>query len=413
MKRMAENPFKTHFGKQIQKLFRRKPALGSLPESTLSLSALPPLEVILKRIENIPKDSLRFFLPSPLEDEGLLLGREEEMNRLEKALKNWEEGHPASVALVGPQGAGKTSLVNCFLGRHPGDWRILRGSLETRIIGEDLVLAFFNRLFLLDPPAADIRTLIDRVLDGEPRIVVVESAHNILLRILGGRRAAELFLYVVLATRPRHFWLLTCRQLPWNSMDRIFQISRFFSHLVPVKPLPEDTLQDALSLRIEGSGLKPFFFDSEEESLRDPKPGEDRNGEKRQAFFKRVFSNTGRNLYAALYFMLLGCRHEADSLSILFWPPERLDVGFLKEMDHLTLLSLAEMAGHGALTVSEHEGIFRTDGVRSRTVFEYLEQAGLIVPDPFGGDGHERSFEISPVIHDHVTAVLEQLNLLY
>ncbi len=414
MDKMDEGFLKNLLGKKIRNLFRRKPSLESPHESTLSFSSLPPLNVVLERNENIPKDILSFFLPYPLEDMDLLLGRNEELDRLEKALKTWEEGRPASIALVGLQGSGKTSLVNCFLGKRPGDWRVLRANLVERLTTGKSILEFFNGLFALNPPVSDAAALIDQLEKAEPRIIVLEGVHNVFLRVLGGRKAAELFFHVILATRSRHLWLLTFRRLPWINMDRIFHVSRFFSHVVPVEALSEDILRDALNLRIEETGLKPLFFLSEEETVKDPGVGEEPKGEKQQAFFKSIFSNTGRNLYAALYFLLLCCRREADSLSILFWPPERLEVGFIKEMDRLPLLSLAEMAGHGALTVGEHERIFRMDGVRSGTVFNYLEQAGLISPVPFEGDGHsEKPFEISPVVHHHVEAVLEQLNLLY
>ncbi|MBN2720415.1 MAG: ATP-binding protein [Proteobacteria bacterium] len=397
----------------IKIFLKRGPESESPQEGTLSLDTLPSLEEILKGPDALPPDCLRFFLPAPLEDEGLLLGRESEMERLKAALKAWEGGRPEAVALVGPQGAGKTSLANCLLGHYPGDWRILRSVIRKRLSTEESVLGFFNGLFDLDPPAADAGTLMERLVKAEPRIVLVESGHNALLRVLGSQKAAELFFYILLGTRGRHFWLLTFRDLAWGNMDRQLGIARCFSQVVRVEPLSEDTLQDALNLRIAGSGLKPFFYTSQEKSIQARKGPEEDNREGEQAFFKGVLANTGRNLFAALYFLLLCSRYDAQTSSMVLWAPEHLDLSFVKGMEKFILLSLAEIAGHGSLTRTEHERIFRTDGLRTGMIFGFLELAGLVGAVPGEHEESERPFEISPIVHHAVTTALEKINMIY
>jgi len=87
----------------------------------LKLSALFSLKQALARPESLPERYWRFFLPALLQDEGLLIGREDELDRLDKVFKRWQEGHPTSVALIGPQGCGKSTRIidwaedGCFL----------------------------------------------------------------------------------------------------------------------------------------------------------------------------------------------------------------------------------------------------------------------------------------------------------
>ncbi len=100
------------------------------------------------------------------------------------------------------------------------------------------VVEFFCQFFQIDPPIDDVEELIRRLMEVEPRIVILEGAHNILLRVIGARKAAETFLYVILRTRRRHFWLLACRRLPWNNMERHIGASRYFSHVLPIDLLP-------------------------------------------------------------------------------------------------------------------------------------------------------------------------------
>lgn len=172
-------------------------------------------------------------------------------------------------------------------------------------------------------------------------------------------------------------------------------------------------MRDALNLRLTKCGLQVSFCRSKKESERQRQPEADEREGRDDAFFSAVFANSGPNFYAALYYLLLCSRYEASTQSLLLWPPDHLDMGFIKEMDHLHLLTLAELAGHGVLSVKEHEQIFRTNAFQSSMVFEYLEQLKLVEPIINEKRDGEKAYDLSPVIHHAVTSALEQLNLLY
>jgi hypothetical protein len=248
----------------------------------------------------------------------------------------------------------------------------------------------------------------------EPGIVVIEHAHNLLLRVIGGRKAIDAFLYTLLCTRQRHLWVVSCRLFPWRNMDRHVQASQYFSHLIAIDPLPEGGLRDALALRLEKSGLKVIFCRHEEdiegkagrESVEAQEGGED--------FYQALYSNSGGNVHAALYFLLLCSRYEADTGCFYLWPPHPLDVAFVKEMNRLHQLSLVELVAHGVLSPGEHARIFRTGDLQSKMILAYLEQLNLLRSmNGRGGDATAKVYDLSPVLHHAVTSVLQQLNLLY
>ncbi|NLC70843.1 MAG: ATP-binding protein [Desulfuromonadaceae bacterium] len=405
------NPFSGKFG--FQSFFRRQRPAVITSKSALELSALPSIEQILEQSDSLPQGCAGYFLPRPLRDEALLVGREGELEDLEAAFSGWQNGQPASVVVVGTQGCGKTSFINCFLNRRSQDWNIRRCEIGRRLHREGEVLDFYNRLFGIDPAADTVDKVVEWLLQASPRIIVVEGIHNLLLRVIGGRKALESFMYIVLCTRKRHFWLHTCRLLPWVNMDRHAKISRFFSHIMNLELLSEDDLRKVLKLRLEKCGLGFFFYRSREEYEKQRQTGSDEQDEKESAFYRGILANSGSNFFSALYFILLCCRYEMKTQSLLLYPPDHLDLAFVKEMDKMHLLALAELAGHGVLSVAEHQRIFRTDLLQSRIVFEYLEQMKLVVADSNIDDGGEKVYDLSPIIHHSVKTALEQINLLY
>lgn len=398
----------------FKSFFAGKATVEKASNEALRVSGLPDIAQIFGRLDQFPERSRKMLLPAPLQDESLLIGRDAELARLADALKSWQDGHPTSVVLVGPQGCGKTSLLNCFLNNHLQDQqRVLRCEIEERLVNETHVLDFFRRLFQIDTPEDHPETLIELLLQTEPRTIMVEGGHNVLLRVIGGSKAAEVFLYTLLCTRRQHFWLLTCRRQPWNNMERQLGASRYFSHVIAVDLLSDDSMREALTLRLKNCGLPVTYCLSEEdcEACREHQARQQRTTE--DDFNRALLANSGRNFHAALYFLLLCSRYEAINQSLFLWPPDRLDMAFLKEMDRLHLLTLAELAGHGVLSVREHALIFRTSAIESRMVFEYLAQLKLVLPVSDRSEGADTAYELSPVIHHAATSALEQLNLLY
>lgn len=385
----------------------------SASEKYLQIGTLPAFSQIVEGSKKLPGRGRKLFMPVPVENPALLVGRDEQISQLDDALKHWKGGRPASIALVGPQGCGKTSLINCFMVKLQNH-SVLRCDMDERLESEAKMIGFFCRLFQVDPPVDDLEALIQQLRTIEPRIVVIEHAHNLLLRVIGGRTAIEAFLYAVLSTRQRHLWVVTCRHFPWNNMERHVGVSQYFTHFIAIDPLPEASLRDAIALRLEKSGLNLIFYKDREDAEEKGNPESDVTQEETDDFYHALYNNCGGNFHAALYFLLICSRYEADKKSLFLWPASPLEVTLIKEMDRLHQFTMAELVVHGVLSPGEHARIFRTLGIQSKMVLAHLEQLNLLrVIDSHDGNATGKVYDLSPVIHHAVTSALQKLNLLY
>ncbi|HMB69596.1 MAG TPA: ATP-binding protein, partial [bacterium] len=388
-------------------------------ETILEFADLPSPEELEGRVQNLPPIYRRMFSPSPLKTRELMVGREKELLTMTEVVKRWREGRAASVAVVGPEGSGKTSLIQCFAEELDDDVPSSVHMLSARLREESDTVAAVSEWIGLSEPAADVDELVRVLKEGPRRILVVEGGHHLLLRVIGGRRAAETFLSLVLATRNHVLWVLTCRQYPWRRMDDLLRVSRCFTHLIDTPFHSAKELRQAITLRHRRTGLELRFS---HEGLHDRKirklllahpPDAPPVQEALQdRFFQDLFSASGGNIDAALFYWLLSIRRDEDAAEVTVQPLRRPDVRFLDDFDRLHRFTLAEILNHGTLTPEEHGCIFRTDAARSRVVLEYLCQLHLIEAVTDATDA-ERRYKVNPAFWHVLSSSLESRSLLY
>lgn len=393
--------------------FFKARAAAKAPQKTLQVTTLPGAAEIFAKLKDLPRQSRSLFMPEPLQNSSLLLGREKHFEMLLDALQRWQQGKPASIALIGLQGSGKTSLINCLHEKYTGNRKIIKSDISQRLCTRELVIDFFKRLFNITIPCRNIDELIEQMVSLDPMIIVIEGGHQVLLRVIGGSGAAEAFFYILLRTRLRHLWIMTCRRFAWDNMDRILGAARYFSHLIDVDCISEEDMRNAMALRLKNSGLDVIFCDKDDDfdACREKKAR--KNQKSADDYYRALLTNSGRNFHSALYFMLLGSQYDTATDSLYLRPADPIDMSFVKDLDHLLLLALAEIAGHGTLSISEHMQIFRTDEIQSRSALEYLVQVKLAADVEVSTDSHGRIFELSPITHHAVASSLAQLNLIY
>ncbi len=380
-------------------------------EDLLKFTDLPTYQEDLQRAEQLPPLYRRLFTLGPLKNREFLVAREAELKSLEEIFRRWEAGRPCSVALIGPEGSGKTSLANCFASEFGNRGNLIRASIDQRLTSEEQMLGLFQQWFGLEQHFESLAALIEQLLSLPRGMVLIEEGHNLSLRVIGGNRAAKAFFYVLMATRQHFLWLVSFRKIPWDRMNYQLEVARYFTHQVATLLSDRQELREVLMIRQRTSGYPLVFLDGAAEDKKSEKPADQEVLAER--FFKELFAASRGDIEAALYYWLLCLEYDEKSGAIRACHLGNIDHGFLRNLEDRHHFTLAEILGHGVLSAAEHARIFRLDHLESRLQLDYLASLNLLVPGGLEEDGLPGPWSVNPIFHGAVTATLEAKHILY
>lgn len=382
---------------------------GEKEERTrLALTDLPSAAALATQSKKLPRLYRRMFELGPLQNREFMVGREQPLEQLEEIFARWQQGKTCSVAIIGPEGSGKSSLINCFESEFGAEAPILRRDFKQRLHNEAEVLTLLRQWFEAGEEADSLAALVKHILARPRCIIIAEEGHNLLLRVIGGRGAVQAFFRVLVATREHCLWLLSFRKHPWQRLDDQFQISQYFTHQISTLFHDQKQIQAALMLRQRTSGYPLVFLGESDKD--DPEAAQKALQE---TFFHELFEAGGGNIEAALYFWLLCLSYDPEENQLRICSVGKLDHGFLRKFDRLYLFSLAEILCHGGLNVAEHARIFRLDPIKSRLTLDYLQQLTLLEQKAPADTANGECYVLSPIFYKAVTTTLESMHLLY
>ncbi|ABA89950.1 hypothetical protein Pcar_2714 [Syntrophotalea carbinolica DSM 2380] len=376
-----------------------------------SIADLPTPEAILQRAGELPPVCRRMFTSGALKNREFMIGKNKDLDTLRELFKRWQEGLLCSIAVTGPDGSGKTSLVNCFQSELGTQWPVLRFSIDSRLTNEPQLLEACRQWLELAEPPADLDA-VEAYLNNLPRgVIIVENLHNLLLRTVGGLDVARAFLRLVLASRHRQLWVVTVRKYPWHRMRYLLTMDRYFTHQVHTLFNSQSEIRDALLLRVHTSSYPVTFLNGQEEAIsQKPATGKDEQTSRQDRFFADLFAATRGNMQAALYYWLMNLEYDEQQQTLLVSPMGKIDYGPLRSLDRAQLYALAEVIAHGGLSISEHATIFGGSSLQSRMLLDHLAQLNLLQYP------HEQNptaaYQLNPLFFAPITSLLESRNII-
>ena len=189
-----------------------------------------------------------------------------------EATERFLRGRRAAIAVTGQIGSGRTAfldLVERVLRSHPegGEVVLTRLALESIEAREgELPEQLCAALGQKDVGTAE--QLRERLADGSRRVIVLERAHNLYIRRIGGFQVLREALSL-LGSSKQVLWVVESDAFAWSYLDQLFQLGSYFDPVVAVPLLGPadlrtvferqlDTVSDLFPLRVlPPKGLGP------------------------------------------------------------------------------------------------------------------------------------------------------------
>jgi hypothetical protein len=363
-------------------------------------------------LERLPFIYRRLFDIRPLESADLLVARDEEMRLIETARERWLQGMPCAVAAIGELGSGKTSFINAAIEKELGGFPVYKRQFISVVESETLLAEELASLLRL-PRAGTLDELQWRINEmAEQSVIVIEDAHQLYQRAIGGFETLKKLLLLVARTSHQILWIVSMRKYAWRYLNSALRVADRFTFVVNTENLSGPDLERVILARHQVSGFDLRFLPDEvitrrQRYRRSSEP--ERQEMLRRSYFDSLSKASEGNILAAIFYWL-NSLVEARSDELVVRPLEELRFDFLRDAQLEKLLTLSMLIQHGNLTAAEHARIFGFATEESLAMLTHLVNVNLLTRD-VSEDGVER-FAVNRVIYIPLTRELRARNIL-
>lgn len=378
-----------------------------VPTSTVDPRLLKLISDAQEQITHLPLVYRRIFRLHPLDDERFFVSREKELTELARQAELWRQGQVASTAIIGERGSGRTTLLRIALKRIFNEDKIFWIDLEQTLEDADKFAKHLSKALRMGK-ITDIDKIEEKLLEGDPAVIVFEDVHNLFLRTVDGFEALERFLLLVARTSSKIFWIMTCTTFSWSYLDKVMGIGGHLQWVLQLSNLSTEEITNALMRRSRASGFKTRV-EPNERALKSKTYKRLRSEEERQRYLlSYFFGSLSRfavgNITVAILFWLHSIRGN-DSGVLRLAPDISFDSSFIRSFHPDDLFTMQALAVHEFLDAAQHARVFHQDVSVSRTHLSRLRNMGVL-EESTGG------FRIHPFLYRPIIEVLKERNML-
>ena len=399
-----------------QRLTRAKTSLGLEAQSSNELVGLLDNATIGFAHDKVPALYRRVFRFEPLSDEEFFVGRGEELTKIENAFKRWNEGRPTSIAIHGPAGSGKTSLIQCSVHRYFQDQKVFHQTITQTVLTSVDLFQFLKQLLGLKDLNGFSGNITDLAESATKQVgkavVIVEGLQHMFQRRIGGFHVIQDFFRFMVLTRAQFLWVICTSELGWTFLDYTKNISKYFVYQIATQNMSRKALENIIMVRHEITGYN-LEFDTGRGLPRDlswrvnrMKDSKEIQSTVRNSFFDELHDLTEGNIFSALYYWLCSIEFNGDEkVSVKF--PKAIPQDSIRGLSRVQLATLHAVLQHGSLDSDVHSQIFRSQSFMGEGILSELERKNIL--EQKNGKGYSPN----PIVVPTVIKILKERNLVY
>jgi hypothetical protein len=363
-----------------------------------------------EKIKELPYIYRRLFNFDMETDRRFYVSLNENFSYLQKAFESWENNYPATFAVVGEKGSGKSTYLSYALDDFFKKKEVKYIQLSGGIYTEVDFIKFMQKELELEN-LNSIEGIIEAIRNAKKKkVIVLEALQNFYLRNINGYGALESLLYVISETKESIFWIVSSSLYAWNFMDKAVSVGEYFSHVIRTDKLDARQIESVIMSRHRSSGYELHFEPSEFQSKsRSYRKIMDQEEEARRylkdAYFEDLTKLSEGNASIAMIFWIRSIR-DFDDTHFYIKPLEITSVEMIQELKPEVLFTLATIVLHDTLSAGELSDILQFTEQESRLMLVRLKTRGLLRQDG-------NRYFVNQLMYRQIVRVLKERNIIH
>jgi hypothetical protein len=204
--------------------------------------------------------------------------------------------------------------------------------------------------------------------------------------------------------------MVSCSRYAWSFLDKVLQISEYFSHISKSDSLNADQVKRIILSRHQASGYS-LYFESDDQirqsrTYRKLKDQEEEVQEHlKKEYFEKLTKLAEGNPSIAMIFWIRSIR-DYDETYFYIQPLEVTSVEMIEDLNPPVLFALAAFVLHDTLLDEELAMVMNIKLEESRLLLNRLRSRGMLIEK-------NESFTINHLMYRQIVRVLKERNIIH
>ncbi len=363
------------------------------------------LSEIEKRIYKLPVIYRYLFENTPLSEVNLFLSRENEIDKLDHAFRNWKSGNFAATLLIGENGVGKSSLLKHYVKNIKGGLKIRQFAVKSFYHSENDFYKLMQDIFENEDLKTD-QDLFEEIEKAKgQQIIILDGLERVFIRKPGGFDCMNKFLSFIVSTNKDIFWVCAVALHACSYLHKTISLKENFDYLIDLNNLTSTQIKEIVLKRHKLSGYFIRYEDEQKSGNENQKKVKERQEQLEIDFFNELNKFSSSNISLSLYYWLEAISEFTDKELFIkrFQTP---DFSFLEMLSADKIFTLLLITLHGKINVDLHAEVCNQSEVKSQKILSILKEDSIVVLK-------DNYYKLNGILYRHVVQMLKNKNLIH